>query len=668
MNAITDLFSSPWIQALGWTLLHSLWQSLLCVMVVIMVLRCIPSRVSNIRYAVATGGLLLIFLVSTGTFLHLNTTAFSITGETEKSLHQTISIPTNAYEYQSFRGLFIEIKSLIQSNIAFIVFIWSVGALLFSLRVFGGWWYTRKLRGNAIEIENEWSQRLQKLAAHLGINQIISLAESSHIEGPVVIGYIKPMILIPIGMCSGLSVEQLESIFIHELIHIRRGDYFVNMIQSFLEALFFFNPFVWILSGIMRREREHCCDDAVVKVYGNALAYAHALATLEEVRLSRSGLALSLAENKNQLLNRIKRIMEKSVKSYSGRERIVPVALLVIGLICASWLTIQSGKSEKDLVSQSNPVNEQTVVSDTTIKEKSARYSKKKVTTIGEDGNPEEEIVEEVEGDEELLLGLNFGIPPIPPVPNIDIAIPSVSIRDMYDMNMNIAVPPVHALPYLNFPFSAQFKIPAQFKMDTIPLPKHWGDRDWEEFGREFEKNFKERFGDFYEKHDEELKSMMQEMEHKFGHQFDEEWDLKMENLAFKQEELARMQAEKLELHSKDNWEQHEEQMKRLEKDMKHWEEENAFHFEELEKNMRAMEENMKIFEKELRVQLIKDGYIGADEKINSIQVTDENIEINGKRINASDQKKYKELFEKNTYGPKDVRKKFSGVPDGRKE
>ena len=160
---------------------------------------------------------------------------------------------------------------------------------------------------------------------------------------------------------------------------------------------------MWIISGIIRREREHCCDDAVIKVHGNALAYAQALATLEEARLSRTGLALSFADNKKQLLNRIKRIMEKSVQSYSGRERIIPAILLITGLICASWLTIQKKESERDQVKQSDVVKEIPVSADTTIKiEMSGRYYKKTVTTVDKDGKPHEEVTEGYDGDEEV--------------------------------------------------------------------------------------------------------------------------------------------------------------------------------------------------------------------------------------------------------------------------
>src|SRR5690606_16836980 len=106
----------------------------------------------------------------------------------------------------------------------------------------------------------------------------------------------------------------------------------INFIQSVVETIFFFNPFVWILSRLIRREREYCCDDLVVRRYGSARVYADALVQLAETRLSAHGFALSLAEEKNQLLTRIRRIMERSVNNPSGRNRIiVPALLLAVG-------------------------------------------------------------------------------------------------------------------------------------------------------------------------------------------------------------------------------------------------------------------------------------------------------------------------------------------------
>lgn len=648
MTHFTDFISTSVIPSLGWTLLHSLWQSLLCLVVVILLLRCIPSTFSNVRYSIATVGLLVMFLLAAGTFIYDINSGFSTVRETGLAVEHYVPASASGFEYEPVSGLFARMKESVQSNMSLIVILWSIGALLSSLRQFTGWWYLRRVRHTAIEINNTWSDQLRGLAKTIGIDKWVTLAESARIHAPIVMGYVKPIVLIPVGMCAGLSTRQLESIFIHELIHIRRGDYIVNMIQAVLESLFFFNPFVWMVSAIMRREREHCCDDAVVAFHGNPMAYVHALATLEEARLSNSGLALSLAEDKNQLLNRIKRIMEKSVRNYSARERIVPLALLVVGLVCASWLTIQSGRSEEEF---DTVQTKETTPADTTIREKKARYQKKKVTTIDENGNPADEVVETFEGDEDLREVLStdryfepvMAIPAVPPVPGI---------------GPELAIPPIPP-----FDFS--------FRLDTLSPPGAAFGGDWHEFSRAFEESFREKFSDFYEKHEEELKRMMDDMEFKFNHQFDHEWSSTFEDLARREEHLALLQENRndqlqAEMHAREAAER-----------VKDREKEAAVHREEIEKNMKALEDQMQVLEKsqralfkELTTELVKDGYLKEGEKINKLQINDGNMSFNDKAIKASDTKKYKAIVDKYSFGPseKDLRRDFSRTLDGRKE
>ena len=343
-----------------------------CICYCMLVLRFIPNKLSTARYVVASLGLMTIVLLSIGTFVYLNVTSTAATSTTNTviqasttQLQQTTLTPVSNY--------LDEASAFIQSNLPLFLMVWIFGTLLFSLRILTGLVYVEKIRRDATLLHNEWSDRIHQLAERLNIDRLISLAESSAIQVPIIIGHFKPMILIPIGMCTSLSTEQLETIFLHEIAHIRRKDYLINLLQLVVEAIYFFNPFVWIVSGIMKREREHCCDDAVVQLHGNAKAYAHALATLEELRLSKVGLSLSLAENKNQLLNRVKRLMEKSVKNYSGRERIIPALLLVIGLICASWISTHTSKTE---LSSINP-DRLIVASDTIKKNKKTKNNKK---------------------------------------------------------------------------------------------------------------------------------------------------------------------------------------------------------------------------------------------------------------------------------------------------
>ena len=628
MNAM-QIFSSPSIQALGWTLLHSLWQGAIVLTVSLVVIRCIPTKWSAVRYAVATGALLVIFLSSMMTFIFLNDSVDQVASDTIAYSQVAYPGQSPSAEINYVAGLLRTGTSILQYYLPLIVLCWIAGTILFTIRLFGGWLTVTRLRATALTVEGEWKERLQRLTRKLGISQTVRLAESAISQVPVVIGYFKPVILIPLGMLGGLSTEQLESIIIHELIHIRRGDYLVNLLQSVLETVFFFNPFVWIMSGIIRREREHCCDDAVVALHGNPLAYAHALTVLEEARLSRSGLALSLAEDKNQLLNRIKRIMEKSAKPYSLRERFVPAVLLITGLICASWLTIGSGESERrqDTTSTSGKVS---LAPDTTIKiEKSGRYYKKSITTIGEDGKPHEEVVEEFDGDEALA-------PLLAPM-DFDLAIPALDAISPID-----AIPPVDMLTVPAFP---DFKL--EFNMtDTIPFPMEPGFYDmqseFEKFSREFETEFREKFG-----------CKVKVDAPAFDGHVMEKWAEQMEVQALKSRLIQLRQGETLA--------QLDQQMENFSDEMGQWAQHNARAFEELqrrqleqlERNFQTMEVPNFDFVKAVRPELIKDGYLKEDEEIKSIEINDEVIKINGKTIKKSDRKKYLDILKKNSYGPK---------------
>ncbi len=672
MNALKGFFTSSAVEALGWTLLHSLWQGLVCACIVIFLLRCIPSTLSRLRYNITTLGLLALVILSVITFLNIDRAA-----DSESTLFPGAGSPLVAYTLpvaladQPYYELIRDIRTFLGSNLTFIVMAWSIGAFIFSLRILSGYWFIAKIKGNALPAEKIWQERVRQLSTALGISRIVSIAESQLIHAPIVIGYFKPIILIPVGLISGLSTEQIESIFIHELIHVRRGDYLVNAIQSFVEALYFFNPFVWIISSCIRREREHCCDDTVIRINGNPLAYVHALATLEEARLSRTGFAVSLAENKNQLLNRIKRIMEKSVQRYSGRERIVPVILLVVGLMCASWLTIQSGKNETFNGDESNVFAAANMTSDTSKKEKSRAYHRKKVTIIEEDGKPTETIYEISEGDDDFgdFMDIMEEVEPVEPLANFDFDFTIPEIPPMPLMDLDLEIPPMPDVPSMDFDF------PLHISLDTIH-PDHGKVEEWKAFSREFEASFRKRFHcgpDYFEKHKEELKETMEQAKEKFRHGNEEAMELekgamdqRLQELAHQQAALERYQSEVV---NRERMAQDLEQLtakisaSRLDRETlaakmaseeQHWSG-YAEGLNELEKKIRHLGGDMEKWEKqwkgfvdsELKNELVKDGYVGADEKIRSVDVSNDVIEINGKQIKTADEKKYRAMFRK---------------------
>ncbi|MEJ7645091.1 MAG: M56 family metallopeptidase [Chryseolinea sp.] len=613
MKNLVEISATPWMQDLGWTLLHSLWQGMLCMALVVVLLRFIPSRKSSLRYAVSSLGLFLLFALAIGTFaylgnspLHHEASIYSVpfsNGEDEISASPTTAI----LNMRQLATVFVE------NNISLIVITWGIGALLFSLRICTGYWYINGIRKSAIFLDEHWQGQIQQLAAVLGVRKLVLLAESNFVHAPVVIGYLKPLILIPVGMFSGLTPEQVESIFIHELIHIRRNDFIVNIIQSFLEAVFFFNPFVWLLSSIIRREREHCCDDHVIMVQGNPFAYAHALASLEEARLNCHPLALSLAQNKNQLLNRIKRIMEKSADRYPGREKFAPAILLVLGLMCASWLTIAPSNQKIFDTVQMNSKSE-TMKGDTSKKDKSNTNGRRAVKPAAKasdqnDADNQESNIEALE--------LTEAIPPIAPtepLEDLDFIIPEFPEALM---NLEITIP---EFPEFAFDFDNHFRI------DTLQ-PRGSSAEEWIQFSQDFEKSFKEKFGDFYEKHEDELKEMMDQVQKQVDVEFDAEHSsIKGEHFQIAQAEMAR-------------------EARRLAEYAQQWQRQNQLQLQELQINARAMEDHMKMYDEKLGKELKKDGYFEDGEKINNIDISDSAIEINGKKIKESHYEKYRDLL-----------------------
>ena len=156
----------------------------------------------------------------------------------------------------------------------------------------------------------EWQRKLDELIIRMRISRPVRLMVSSLAQAPAVVGWLRPAILMPVGALAGLPAEHIEALLAHELAHIRRHDYLINLLQGVAEALLFYHPSVWWISNEIRAERELCCDDAAVAVCGDALTYARALATVESERPAR--LRTAMAANGGSLVNRIRRLLDPS--------------------------------------------------------------------------------------------------------------------------------------------------------------------------------------------------------------------------------------------------------------------------------------------------------------------------------------------------------------------
>jgi GWxTD domain-containing protein len=175
-----------------------------------------------------------------------------------------------------------------------IVTLWFVGAALVSIYRLTGWLSAQRLRRTGVcTASADWEQRFAILLSRVRLTRPVRLLESALAEVPLTIGFLRPVIILPVGLLAGLPAQHAEVILMHELAHIARWDYLVNLLQSAVEALLFYHPAVWWVSHVMRREREHCCDDFVVSATGDPAMYAKALGSLEQYRVQPPILAVT---------------------------------------------------------------------------------------------------------------------------------------------------------------------------------------------------------------------------------------------------------------------------------------------------------------------------------------------------------------------------------------
>lgn len=311
------------VNALGWALIHFLWQGLLVAGLMWLLVTAIPQHRSQLRYL---GGLGLYFLLLP---ISINTFIFFFKSATAAPALLQLDIPMVSVASGVKPGLDFWLSEGIEPLLPLVVLLWLLGVSLLALRAVLGWVGTRFLvRRNVASISADLQRRVNHLIDRLNIRQAVSVLVSSRVKVPTVIGWIKPVILLPASVLARLPVEQLEMIIAHELGHIHRYDYLVNLLQIVIDTLFFYHPAVRWMSRNIRQEREHCCDDFVLKHQCRPSLYARALANLEVLR--RPACATTLAATGGDLLRRVHRIAssDKSRKS-AGFAQVAMMAALV---------------------------------------------------------------------------------------------------------------------------------------------------------------------------------------------------------------------------------------------------------------------------------------------------------------------------------------------------
>ncbi len=351
MNFIYNFIPEELIKAIGWTIFHSLWQGAMIAILLSGVLLITGKKSAQLRYNLSFAALVLIFLFSLATFIQVyDPSANSAYPDLSVSPSNTVSsqLLTNVSgaEVSNTTISFVKvIEYYFSQNVSVIVTLWLLGFILFSMRFIGGVLYVQRLRTVGLKsLDDFWVFRLKELSSSIGIKQLVEIYESTKVKVPVAMGYLKPVILLPLGMLTGLPQDQVEAIIIHELAHIKRYDFILNLIQTLIETIFFYHPVVWWVASTIDGERENCCDDLTLKLCGGSLVYFKALYNLQQICSEENELALAAIGKKNQLFRRINRMTTKNKNTSYG----VKFAAFAVLLLVMTAVSIYSSASAKE--------------------------------------------------------------------------------------------------------------------------------------------------------------------------------------------------------------------------------------------------------------------------------------------------------------------------------
>lgn len=351
MSHFVNWVSPELLRTLGWTLLHFVWQG--AGVAALFALATTVCRSASARYALAVGALVLMTAAPVITFSWLRYEASpAVRSGAQGALpwvgaaaanHATASIVAGAPAAESGTTLPVGMLWLVEA--------WFLGVVLLSLRTAGGLFVIERMRRKEIKpVGQALFERCLALQRKMGLERFIRYCECQRLDAPAVLGWFRPVVLLPVRALTGLTEAQIEAVIAHELAHIRRLDCFVNLFQIAAETVLFYHPAVWWVSQRIRAERENCCDDEAIAICGDAVNYARALTLMEEWRTAP---ALMMAANRSPLAERVVRVL--GLNGATGRTRMAGLgvsfvclagALLAgnafVGVAHASWGTSSS--------------------------------------------------------------------------------------------------------------------------------------------------------------------------------------------------------------------------------------------------------------------------------------------------------------------------------------
>lgn len=336
------------IQSFVWTIVNSIWQFTLIAVVMSVLLKVYSNTKSVIRYAISLTSIFASFGIFITTFLYYYS---------GQSADQIRYFSTRLADYQAN---FPDVTTSDQLYIWIttyqnpIIITWMIGVALFAVRILGSALYIEYLSRKIKPVYDlEIHKRFDRICRHFGVHPDIKIAESGLVTTPMLLGFLKPVILFPIGLINQLDPAETEAILAHELAHFLRKDVYINLIQTGIEAVLYYHPAIWWISTNIRVERENCCDEMAISYTGDPLHYAKTLVKIQEINHAIPSLAMTFSNKNNFFTNRIKRILNMAQTRNFLKEKILISSVLLLLVLFLSQnvtgsqqLNVTENKSE----------------------------------------------------------------------------------------------------------------------------------------------------------------------------------------------------------------------------------------------------------------------------------------------------------------------------------
>jgi beta-lactamase regulating signal transducer with metallopeptidase domain len=627
MTNMTDLISDKLLHALGWTLVHSIWQLLVIAGVLWLALKVARKASPALTYGMAVGALMLSSLSTLATFLYLWTRPEEILSLSVDSMN---SSPALDWEGLLAQGIFWT-----EQNLSLVVNFWLLGAILFLFRLISQFAEIRNLRKTSLPFENLEIQTLtDRLVATLGISRKIEIRTTGKAHSPLTFGVMTPVILLPFALVFQLSPAHLEAVIAHELAHVKRNDYLSNLLLSTLEVLFFFHPCYWWMSQTVKELRENAADELALKAGISATDLVNALAeVLQFASQPPPELSLAAGKKRNPTLLRIKRMLGYPTENYP-QTPLISIPMVLTLLLCAGLVasapqdpapmraSFEQNSERSDLVYlQDTTRNTGNDSSRTTLIQSSQEMD---FTLTLDDGKTY--LIKGgklIHGGDTVLLSPKAkaaleklssiqmkgeGLPamaPMPPMPAMvpmfpmDLMAPMPAMAPMAPMP---PMPPIPPMPMTGFeippvPIMEGFEVPSQvfegmlFQSDTTKMSKAEKEK-WRKSVKEGEENWSKEFEmkaqEWEEKFQKEFAPKLKEFEEKM-----KEWE--KSNEPRMKEFESKMKA----------WEESQgPKLKAFEEIIKQWELANQPRMEEFQKRMEVWQKEQQARRQEFQLLL----------------------------------------------------------------